>query len=66
MSKIRIIRNMARCKRCDTIIESKYRHDFQSCKCGGIFVDGGKDYFRRGMEREDLFEDLSISIIEED
>jgi hypothetical protein len=38
----------AQCKLCGDIIESKYRHDFVSCKCGEIFADGGSDYSRYG------------------
>jgi len=41
-------KNRARCKNCSDIIESKHRHDFVSCKCGAIFVDGGNDYWRFG------------------
>lgn len=43
-----ISRNTARCRLCGDVIESKHRHDFVSCKCGEIFVDGGCDYIRRG------------------
>lgn len=45
-------RNRARCSACNDIIELKYRHDFVSCSCGAIFVDGGKDYWRCGGEPE--------------
>jgi ribosomal protein S27AE len=55
----KIIRNSAKCKKCGDEIESKHRHDFVSCKCGSIFTDGGKDYFRRGGNPEDLI-DTSI------
>ena len=55
---MKIIRNAAQCTQCNTIIESKYRHDFQSCQCGAIFVDGGKEYLRRGGKPEH-FMDLS-------
>lgn len=55
-----IIRNAARCKACLDVIESKSRHDFVSCKCEAIFVDGGKDYLRHGGDPS-LFEDLSIT-----
>ena len=48
--KSRILRNMAMCKLCGDIIESKHRHDFVRCMCGEIFVDGGKDYLRRGAK----------------
>ncbi len=43
-----ILRNAAQCALCKDIIESKHRHDFVSCKCGEIFVDGGQDYLRGG------------------
>jgi hypothetical protein len=58
MSKI--IRNSARCKKCGIEIESKFRHDFVSCKCGAIFVDGGREYLRRGADTWDNFEETSI------
>lgn len=37
-----------RCDKCGDIIYSTDRHDFKRCKCGGCFVDGGRDYFRYG------------------
>ena len=40
--------NKAQCLECKDIIESKSRHDFVSCSCGAIFVDGGTDYWRWG------------------
>lgn len=42
-----IIVNRARCALCDTVIESTFRHDFVSCTCGAIAVDGGRAYLRR-------------------
>ncbi len=41
-------RNRAKCRKCGDVIESTHRHDFVSCKCGAIFVDGGNDYWRFG------------------
>lgn len=46
------MRNLAKCKRCGDIIESKSVHDFQMCSCGSIFVDGGDEYIRRGGDPE--------------
>lgn len=43
-----ILHNRAQCKKCGDIIESTHRHDFKRCSCGAIFVDGGKEYIRRG------------------
>lgn len=37
-----------KCSNCGDIIESKHRHDFVMCSCGGLFVDGGSHYFRAG------------------
>jgi len=51
-----ILKNKAQCNKCKEIIESKHRHDFRQCKCGAIFVDGGKDYIRRGGELDDIIE----------
>ena len=51
-----IMKNKAQCAKCKDIIESLYRHDFKQCKCGVIFVDGGKDYLRRGGKFEDIIE----------
>lgn len=38
-----------KCLQCNTILESKFRHDFQICGCeNSTFVDGGNDYCRIG------------------
>jgi hypothetical protein len=45
-----LIRNAARCLLCGDEIESKHRHDLQSCSCGNLSVDGGfgkGGYWRR-------------------
>lgn len=46
---MRLLTNRAECAKCGDIIESKYRHDYQACSCGEIFVDGGRDYQHRGV-----------------
>ena len=42
------MRNRAKCKLCEEILESFHRHDYVTCKCGEIFIDGGQDYLRCG------------------
>jgi len=42
-----IIKNRAYCKKCSIEVESKSVHDFRSCKCGSLSVDGGRDYLHR-------------------
>jgi len=43
--------NKAKCAKCGTIIESKSVHDFQQCKCGAVFIDGGDEYQRCGFDK---------------
>jgi hypothetical protein len=58
--------NKIKCKFCNTIIESKHRHDLQRCPCGKVFIDGGYDYKRvgypGGMNPEDCYENVEIGI----
>ncbi|UJB22697.1 hypothetical protein FGY92_03370 [Staphylococcus hominis] len=68
----KIIRSIARCKICEDVIESKYTHDYVRCKCGAIFLDGGKEYQRyewwpekvQGKSRDEII-DFSFSEYEE-
>lgn len=54
----KLIRNRAKCLNSGDIIESTYRHDFVTCICGNLSVDGGLDY-ARWMAKDFLkFEDL--------
>jgi hypothetical protein len=53
--------NKAQCRVCGDIIESKHRHDFVACKCDEIFVDGGKEYLRRGAKDFANLKELSIT-----
>jgi len=55
----RITRNAARCRHCKQVIESTHVHDYVSCACGKIAVDGGREYLRRVGEPYDFLEDLS-------
>lgn len=45
-----IIANKAKCSICGDIIQSLHRHDFRSCSCGEISVDGGHSYLRRTVK----------------
>lgn len=56
---MKILRNAIKCRLCGSIIESKSIHDFQTCKCGSVSVDGGLAYIRRCGNIED-FDELSI------
>lgn len=42
-----LLENAAKCLECNTRIVSTFRHDFVTCPCGNVSVDGGHDYARR-------------------
>jgi hypothetical protein len=56
MSILKIKRNAAKCRKCQVEIESFHVHDFKSCMCQSIFIDGGKDYLKRGGASTDIIE----------
>ena len=58
--KTMILRNAVRCKKCNSIIESKGTHNLVQCACKSVSVDGGYDYLRRVGNPED-FEELSVT-----
>ena len=47
-----IYTNAARCLLCGDLIRSKNRHDFNTCSCGNISVDGGSWYVRRSFKED--------------
>ena len=49
MSRKVIITNKIKCNECEDVIESKTRHDFVSCSCGKVAVDGGRFYLKRSF-----------------
>lgn len=56
----KIVRNAIKCNSCGDVIESTYRHDYKSCSCGRVSVDGGLDYLRRGFTNsQNDYTDLS-------
>lgn len=44
-----LTRNSARCDECGEEVESRHRHDFVTCSCENLSVDGGLDYRRRSF-----------------
>lgn len=48
-----LLRNAVRCLQCRDVIESRHSHDYVTCSCGNIAVDGGPSYDRlsgRGLD----------------
>lgn len=48
----KVLRNSAKCRVCEDEIESKHRHNFVSCKCGEIFIDGGREPYSRAGAKD--------------
>ena len=56
MKKQKLVRNAAQCVKCNTVIESRYTHDFVWCECKTIFTDGGINYIHRGGDPEAIID----------
>ena len=48
--KPKIVLNRARCELCKDVIVSAHRHDYRTCRCGYLAVDGGRAYLRRACD----------------
>jgi hypothetical protein len=49
------MKNRAKCKLCESVIESFHQHDFVSCKCGEISIDGGTSYLKSAAKNYENF-----------
>lgn len=58
-----IVSNQIECLDCGDKPFSMHRHDFQTCKCGKVAVDGGQAYTRR-LGDLDSYKELSIILDE--
>lgn len=52
--------NQAKCKKCNDVIVSANRHDYATCKCGAISVDGGSWYCKRVAADLNDIEDMIV------
>lgn len=57
-----IWRNSAVCGDCLTEIVSTHRHDYVTCPCGKVSVDGGHSYLRRTAQDWGYLRETSIVI----
>lgn len=55
-----ILLNQIKCKNCKDIIISHHTYDYKTCKCGGINIDGGKEYIRRGFKQKDDYIEMAV------
>ena len=55
--KPRVIKtNAVQCNHCKDVIISRHCHDFVTCSCGKVSVDGGVNYLRRAGDPNDWTE----------
>ena len=59
---MKILCNKIRCKHCGDVIESRTPHEFVTCSCRAVAVDGGHDYLRRCFKDKGCYVDLSETI----
>lgn len=55
--------NAAECLECGDILRSRNRHDFVTCSCGALSVDGGSWYCKRSFEEGAKWKDRSQDFI---
>jgi len=65
-----IVRNMAQCLKCKDVITSYHTHDYKTCTCGELSVDGGTSYLKRSGEISNckelsIYDDASFEVIRE-
>lgn len=54
-----IVVNRVYCTKCKELIISKHVHDFKTCKCENVSVDGGTNYLKRAWPENLDFIDFS-------
>lgn len=54
-----IFENRAKCLKCGDVIISRNVHDYVTCSCGDLSVDGGSWYAKRSCASLNNYEELS-------
>jgi hypothetical protein len=54
-------RNIAQCRLCEDIFESKSNNHFIGCSCGEIMIDGGIGCFSRIIHRGNIDNYINLS-----
>lgn len=49
------MKNRAKCKLCESVLESFHQFDYVECKCGEISIDGGEGVFKCFAKNWDNF-----------
>lgn len=54
-----------KCLDCGDTVYSRARHDFRSCSCGNVFIDGGFDYTWIGVKGPYEHKEIEIATTKE-
>ena len=65
MDNMIIVSNQAECLLCGDTPFSAHRHDYKSCKCGALSVDGGDSYIRRVADSFDEVREMTLQYKED-
>jgi len=67
------MRNRAKCKLCGSILESFHAHDYVTCKCGEISIDGGSTHYsasakdwRNFLRVDDSGKEIEVKVMNKD
>lgn len=52
--------NAVQCLKCKEVLISYTVHDFNACRCGSVYVDGGFDYQRLGFNDRSLIREMDF------
>lgn len=55
-----IFSNAATCLLCGETIRSMNRHDFRTCNCKNLSVDGGSWYLKRISKKKDSYKNVVV------
>jgi hypothetical protein len=50
MKKLFVMVASINCPNCNYTVFSRARHDFRTCSCGNVHIDGGFDYIKVGYK----------------
>ena len=51
------------CRNCDNVVYSINRHDFRSCSCGNVSIDGGRDYTKCSFKTGAIFDQVKVDLL---
>lgn len=54
--------NAIKCKKCNSIVFSRARHDMRFCPCATVAIDGGRDYCKVSFRKMSDYTSMKIDV----